>query len=357
MRILEWQARIGLHDPSSYTPHLKYGRLFKYFAPRESLPRVQGIGDVVLIRNIKRISYKGREANALSNRTTETLVFPAAQIPDPSFVKAYRSHLELKYIPNTPRAAAPSQSEQMYAIKLRQWAVDTLNHSANGQTGPNTGLQANQGLPRHIHPANRYSALVNVKQGSYYDLIGQVVKIYIEPSNVQLYLTDYTKNSLFFNYAENREDEDGNRGWQGPPGKQTIQIHCYPPHSQFIAESIREGNDVFLRNVRIKITERSQYLTGTMHGDTHMDVNRVNIRLLRSSDPGYEDYMKRKKKYEANRAPRSKTSKKNERKRIKKQQEKEAAQKQAELAGNANKFNPNGKLHKNFQSFDIRCIH
>lgn len=326
----------------------------RIFGREANFPKIEGLGDIVLIRSFKRMNYHGTPY-LISQRNYEIICFPASTISDPVFKHAFGDG---QAPPNTkhPVGAKSTPEENYYVIALRHWASGIrelpkmsaqqlarastnppprgLPNVPNGQmrapppgnaTNGNSTAPANApkgpsmmtglpnrplppGLPSRPPPpqpsANniisryqdkKFSLLKDIQNGTYPSLVGEVRKLWGNTHGTQMYLTDYTSNSLLFDYktddgqAEGQDGDDHGylsniqkRGWKGPFGKMTIQISLWPPHDSFVNAQVVEGDIVLVRNMHVVF--QGKYLEGKLHTDNKFP-QQVDVRKIPSHDP------------------------------------------------------------------------
>ena len=283
------------------------GLKVRFFRPVEAeLPRIQGTGDVVVLRNVKVKQWSGLTI-AMSSWGSTWIVFPASAIP----TKAPSNHVQLKHLKDT-RAPAASISESMYAIPLcnsQDRSRLTAPVESNALPTPNssslekpTSLMASVGR-------QKFSLIENVEIDRFYDLVGQVVKLYPNNGRTELYITDYTSNNLLYAYEWGRDGEGSGRDgdpygytpraskkWRGPYGKLTLIVTLWPPHSHFAHTNVMEDDFVFLRNVHIKYSKDSK-VEGSLHNDKRYP-DRIDITVLKDhQDDRVKDVLRRKREY------------------------------------------------------------
>ena len=156
----------------------------------------------------------------------------------------------------------------------------------------------------------------DIQVNYYYDLVGQVVKIFAGDGKCELYLTDYTSNDNLYHYALAGEAymEEETKGrlsefaplkkrrtpadteWRGPYGKLTLSLVLWPPHAEFARENLKANDWISLKNVRIKMSQMG-YFEGALHTDqTYRD--KVGISHLELTNDRVKDVLRRKKEYE-----------------------------------------------------------
>ncbi|KAL9041651.1 MAG: hypothetical protein Q9214_004034, partial [Letrouitia sp. 1 TL-2023] len=308
-----------LADSTVYDDGVK----IRFFREREDqLPRIQGTGDVVILHKVK-ISYFSGMTIGLSNKNTNWMVFRAMSIPE-----SLPSHpLQLEHIKGAG-TRSPTQQEMVYAIELynskdkASYTSLYTNHQSqiHNQSSP---MQADSSCPPTLPAAQTIAAPVNFARrdkftlikdaqiDTFYDLVGQVVKIYPNNGIVELYITDYTSNSLLYNYVWAQAEEEisregdpfgyilptsSNRSWPGPFGKMTLTVTLWPPHSHFAQENVKENQFVFLRNTRVRYSRDSK-MEGSMHTDRR-DVDRIDVTIIKDySDERVKNVLRRKLEY------------------------------------------------------------
>lgn len=290
----------------SYSGLYDQGLKVRFFKPMESeLPAIRGTGDVVLLRFLKIKEWQGMTIG-LANRGTSWIVFPAASIP----ASTSPSSIQLHHF-KTPQTPAPAVAEMRYAISL----CNSRDRSTYTEPLPTPVSISIAPSPSGAVPANRawkdkFSLIKDVTCDTYYDLVGQVVKLYPHSNRVELYLSDYTSNNLLWNYEWGQNDGDGsgregdsynyvprnsgNRQWPGPFGKMTLTVTLWPPHGY---QNVKENDFVHLRNVHIKWSKDAK-LEGAMHSDRRYP-DKIDVTILKNSedDERVKDVLRRKREY------------------------------------------------------------
>lgn len=164
---------------------------------------------------------------------------------------------------------------------------------------------------------DKFSLLKDVIPGRFYDILGEVVRIFDGTAGrVTVYLSDYTANSSFYNYSwdDNQEsairerDEYGNykskpnaaKDWQGPYGKMTIQLTLYDAHAERVRENIKVDQWIFLKNVQMKFGKEGNCLEGFLRGDPNQYENAVRVEVMQQkeekdeNDTRWKDAVRRK---------------------------------------------------------------
>ena len=181
--------------------------------------------------------------------------------------------------------------------------------SASSSVGPSPSGTASAGKIWR----DKFSLIKDLQAETFSDLVGQVVKLYSSNDRVELYITDYTANSLLWLY-EWGEDDDGKAGregdvynyaprsssvkkWPGPFGKMTLTVTLWSPHSYFAQEKIRENDFVHLRNTHIKFSRDSK-IEGVLHTDKRYP-DKIDVTVLKNNenDDRVKDVLRRKRDY------------------------------------------------------------
>ncbi|KAF2646122.1 hypothetical protein P280DRAFT_512323 [Massarina eburnea CBS 473.64] len=177
------------------------------------------------------------------------------------------------------------------------------------------------------------------------DLVAEVVKTFYTHDAMDLYVTDYTENRGLFNYTDPDDPENlgypSAKNWRGPYGQITIPIRLWDPHASRARQIVKEGDIVFLQNVRIKLDQDNK-LEGRLHQDLRYP-DKVCIMICRDprqlaglheNKKAWERTQARKKTDGPQNAPKKASAKasakkkqdKKDRQRMKREQERDEAQ-------------------------------
>ena len=302
----DWMCSFSIKDPS-YGGLCDEGLKIRFFRPTENdLPSIKGTGDVILLRGIKIKEWSGMTIG-LSTRTTSWTIFPAASIPaTPPPTASHLSNVK------GPREPAPTFPEMQYAISLCN-SCDRSTFTQPAPTPPSSSSapSPNGALCGTMPKREKFSLIKDLQIQTYYDLVGQVVKLYPSNGCVELYITDYTENRLLFNHEWGQDDintsgregdefnyapgKSADRRWNGPPGYRTLTVTLFPPHSYFGQQNLTENTFVHLRNVHIKWSKDSK-MEGVLHSDRRYP-DRVDITVLQNNadDDRVKDVLRRKR--------------------------------------------------------------
>lgn len=309
----DWMCSFSISDPSCDDEPEK-GLLVRFFRAMETeLPKIQGTGDVVILRDINIKEWSG-SLMAMSGHKTSWAVFASDSIPEKA-----PPRFQLAFVQG-PRAPVPMSIEMEYAIFLCNSRDRTTfqkisePYPASADVLPpqsDSSIQAS--TPRLSR--DRFSLIQDVQVNSYYDLVGEVVKIYSSGDKVELYITDYTSNPQLYHYQwgysaapddSSREgDEFGytprgsaNGKWPGPFGCLTLTLTLWPDHSFFARDNVKPKDFVYLRNVFIRQSKDQKKFEGSMHTETKYS-GKVNISILKNDgdDDRVKNIIRRKKIY------------------------------------------------------------
>lgn len=301
----DWTNSFSIVD-LSYSGVGDYGLKVRFFRPLASeLPAIRAIGDVVLLRGIKIKVYEGM-TTGLSSRATSWVVFPAESIP----TKAPSSAVQLKNVKEA-RGLAPTLSEMHYAICLCN-SRDRSTVTAPSSLPTGSAVTPVLDAPSTVQVRDKFSLVRDVNVSTFYNLVGQVVKLYPSNGRVELYITDYTSHCLVWNYPEpddgigsGREGDEydytagcsANKKWKGPYGKMTLTVTLWGNNAYFCQQHIKEDDFVHLRNVHVKYSKDAK-VEGALHSDRRYP-DRIDVTILKSDDGDdrVKDVLRRKRDY------------------------------------------------------------
>lgn len=308
----DWVCTFSISDPSY--DEADEGLLVRFFRPMEmELPKIQGTGDVVMLWNINIKEWSGR-IMAMSGKSTSWAVFASGSIPEKA-----PPRFQLAFVKG-PRAPAPPPTVMEYAIFLcnsrdrNTFRKISESYPPGAEVLPSqTDSSVQASAPRRTR--DRFSLIKDVQVNDYYDLVGQVVKIYSSDGNVELYITDYTTNPQLYNYvwdypaaldiSAREGDEFGytprgtaNGNWPGPFGQLTLSITLWPDHCYFAQSNVKKNDFVHLRNVLIKKSKDKKKVEGRMHTEMKYP-GKVNISIIKDhrDDDRVKNVLSRKLKY------------------------------------------------------------
>ena len=265
----DWMLTFSVDDGTVYDTFSK-GQKIRMFGREQMLPPINGPGDVMLLRQVRCMEYYGQKI-LLSTLETQWILFHG-QIPRkmPEF-DAPLKQIRSKTAPNA------SKAEMEYVV-----------HLSNKQNKSNFSQPLSQEIKQKMKTSvDKFSLIKDICVGQFYDIVGQVVKMYYRCDRVDLYVTDYTEHHGLYNYERQEQvanDHDytsqASRRWEGPPGKFTLLIVLQHPHSQWARQHVGVGDYVLAQNVRIKMNYPDQkYFEGGIWQDS-INPDRVKVKLV-----------------------------------------------------------------------------
>ena len=293
---------------SSYGGAYDDGLKVRFFRPLVSeMPAIRGTGDVVLLRGIKIKEWSGLTIG-LSTRGTSWVVFPAETIP---VTAPSSAAVQLKNFKQA-HGLAPTLSEMRYAITLCNLRDrSTFTAPSSSPTG-SAVIPTSTDPPSTVQWRDKFSLVKDVTVDTFCNLVGQVVRQYPSNGRVELYLTDYTRHCLVWNYPE-PDDGNGfgwegdeynytagnstNKKWNGPYGQMTLTVTLWGNNAYFGQQNLKENDFVHLRNVHIKYSKDSK-VEGVLHADRRYP-DRIDVTLLKNNedDDRVKDVLRRKRDY------------------------------------------------------------
>jgi len=338
-------------------------RMFR--SGRDKLPKISGIGDIVLLRRFKLNAWNQRvDCVSDSKSWSGVLVFPSNKIPIPELSQAYQLGNQ-----RLPYDAARGTDD---ATTQEQMAVIHLKHAASGSV---------QQVQQHVATTSfkattrdKLSLIKNLDFSRFYDVRALVLNSYYHNGGeMELKVTDYTTNTNLFWYIDPAEATDymvANKQWTGPYGQLTLSVMLWGNNAAWARENVSVGDYVFLRNMRTKMS-RANHLEGALHEDRE-DRNKVDIRKL-TNQSDIAEIDQRRQAYEKTRASKSalqilqsaprepaaqKGSKKAEKKKrareLKEAEQKELAKMAEQWQAARSGINANGKSSKPCNSTKLR---
>jgi protection-of-telomeres protein 1 len=309
----DYTIKFRLHDPSWIGSG---GMEFRFFhRDQEHLPRIEHQGDVVILRNFQTRDRNGRFG--LSSFSSEWIVLPLNKmdgtLDDIKSAAIWSRQSRAMYA-----QSSLSMAELQYAKYISeqedpsQWPA--LTSAADALTSNNMQDIGGQ-LPPRKQKFTEIKDIQLPKKGGllYVELLGEIRKIFSTDSRTELSITDYTSHPLLYDYHYGG-DEDGRDGdqfgyikddlklWPGPWGTMTMSVTLWDAHHYFAVSSIKEGDFVYLRNIRIGLDRSESRLEGRCNGDKQHP-SKVNVELRKAKDANQDELVKnllrRKREYEA----------------------------------------------------------
>ncbi|KAI1005516.1 hypothetical protein K3495_g2703 [Podosphaera aphanis] len=250
------------------------GVKFSMFWPLNHMPKDLSPGDAVIISRVN-IDQTWESLALLASKSTILYVISTKDTRNAT--RASRStgsweSFSYDYEPNNKMIPVLEEEQMKYAIQLNDRKREILTSSLRENSMPTLSQ------PRSFK--DKFALIRDVKVGNFYDIIGEVFKIWPSASGcVSVYVSDYTANSLLYNYSSN--ETEGREGdeyaysiidseksrWRGPSGKLTIQITLWGLDAGFASESINCGHWLYLKNVRMTLGKNNGILEGKLSSD------------------------------------------------------------------------------------------
>jgi protection-of-telomeres protein 1 len=305
----------------------------RVFKPQAGLPKITGVGDVVILRNFKLNPWQGR-MDCVGQPGCGVIVFQGNKIPVPELSQAYMLGTQRLSHHATPGTREPTTQEQKAVLQLK--------HSSSSSAEE---VQQHAVIASANTSNRRKEALIkDLSFDRFYDIKAQVVNMYYSNiGTVELKVTDYTANKDLYLYADPDRDPDlvFKREWPGPYGQVTLDVRLYEPHAAWARQNLSKDDFVYLRNVHTR-NSPANMLEGAMHQDRQMP-HQIDLRKL-SNHPAIDEIDQRRKYYEQQRSNRGTvhlanapkkssakaSAKKKQEKRERHRLEKEAVQKELE---------------------------
>ena len=191
---------------------------------------------------------------------------------------------------NDAKSRPPTTVETEYAV----WAcsrVDDINLPSEQE------FQERSNQSRKS--TDKFSLLKDVEPDKFYNIIGEIIKIFDSGDSLTMYLSDYTSNKRFRNqeWGEGNDGKEGREGdefgytkpkpknakeWPGPYGQRTIQLTLWDEHAEYVREEIKVAEEtwVLLKNVRMEFGKMSEFLEGKLRGDE----GKTNVVIMKRAD-------------------------------------------------------------------------
>ncbi|KAL0944139.1 telomere-binding alpha subunit central domain-containing protein [Colletotrichum truncatum] len=304
----DWKCMLRLYDPSILGTDVE----LNIFRPKDEMPNV-GAGDVVVVHKANVQRYQSDPLSLTTHWGTTLHVYPAAKIPQPPQSAS-------RPVTLAPKGMSYKATEP---IPVVEEYVSWLYHTIDKDCIPSVEDFEIQAI-RSLNVKNKLCELKEVKDGTFHDLIANVVQ---EPfdfgDKMRLYVSDYTENSGFYHYTWNGQQEQTGRDgdpygytlgktrdvdtsseWTGPFGKKTLQITCYEPHASVIRSTVKLGSWVRLLNVQIKYGSNASNLEGYLREDVRGFGHKIYVDVLDPREdpenihPFLKNAIRRKRDYE-----------------------------------------------------------
>ena len=254
-----------------YDGTLQHGQKCRLFARKaQDLPQINGLGDIVLLKGAIYRTVNG--AGLLSSSHGSPCPWAVFHSPIPKSVGAFGVP------PRSARFQVPDISKEIaeYVVSLGS------TQDCSKFTPLNEEVKAKVANMKQRQTCQIKDLIID----SFPQIVGEVVKVFFNYERASLYITDYTENQLLYNYGtKSKTAEDGVQSskWPGPPGKYTLLVECWPPHSIWIRENVSPGAFLQLENVHIKNNREHGCTEGALHTSKHSE-DQLRVRKLETKD-------------------------------------------------------------------------
>lgn len=234
------------------------------------LPRIKGIGDVVLLRSVQ-ITPFNNEYSIVLRQNSSFVVFHKESIVSSAFREQYGSAGGALLPHHRPaQSPQPTVHEQQWVISLSENLSSTRAsnlpvhaHHITWNEAPLIAPNPSLNAPTRpaLGPARgfKFSLIKDLQVPSFKDLCVVVLKMFDENGiRMNLYVTDYTEHPQLHPYTDNGA---------GPGGRLTLRVELESPINHEAQADVRVGDIVELKNVRIKFSELG-VLEGNIYPDT-----------------------------------------------------------------------------------------
>lgn len=178
--------------------------------------------------------------------------------------------------------------------------------------GPRPATSTNSAL--RATTLRKFGLIKDAGYDRYYDVIVEVAKKFFKYDFVDVYVTDYTSNSLLYDYPSPDEaDDDVTREgdpfqytsdfmpvkkheWPGPYGTLTLKVEVLEPHASVIKNDVEEGDFIIITNMRVKMSNQNR-MEANVWRDNKFP-NKIQIcKVVDKDDPRVKELQKRKDQY------------------------------------------------------------
>ncbi|KAF1815222.1 hypothetical protein P152DRAFT_249139 [Eremomyces bilateralis CBS 781.70] len=293
----DWFVTITINDPWLQANAFADVRVFGNFG---ELPRVTA-GDICLCRLVMVTRY-GNKALFSANRQAHVYLFPCSSIPSRTNRLAFaRQGSVLDYTRHPPLLSDPTQEEKKFVLGLHDWNTSINIRSIEGFE-PNGQQTGSVGQPKR----EKFALIKDMVPGTFYDMVGEVTKIFSMMDGPSLELVDYSGTTLPGNANSNGVREGDEYGytshgrqpaWSGAGGQRTIKVKLFDHHGRWASENVRVGDHILLQNIRTR--EGTWGMEARLHGDQQYrsGLNVHKIKPGTSHYPHLEALTKRKEEY------------------------------------------------------------
>lgn len=230
------------------------------------------------------------------NKASDVHVLPFKQIPTSLSTAARAPWKSYRY--DTGAGTIPTEIETRYVMSVS-------GHTQEMELPSDNEFETRTKAAMTVR--DKFSLLKDVENEKFYNILGQVVRMFDSGGDrMTIYLSDYTANTNFYNYAwggdgsaagrdgdeygyiKNKKKED--KQWPGPFGKMTIQMTLFDGHAAYVRNEVKDDQWVFLSNVQIKYGRTGGLLEGFLRGDQGAFEGKIQVRIMKEAeDPDEND--------------------------------------------------------------------
>ena len=283
------------------------GMVVRFFAKEKwQMPRIEEIGDIVMVRHL-RTKSQGSQWFGLANPDTRWNVIPAGALAENGDLSLSDVQQRPAYDGHTPKDAKQGAPPTMQILKYAQELLRIKDPTALRGPPRSTALdqamviKANGGHPPAIKQKHRLlKDLLNPREldrHQFVDLVGEVRRVFHGGNPVEVQVTDYTENSLLFDYTYRGQEDyvPTTKCWPGPWGQMTITVCAWDEHAEHIRQlmvndGITVGIYVRMKNVQIAMDKNGVMIQGHIRGVPGS--SRSNIEFLKPREAEFDEVLK-----------------------------------------------------------------
>jgi protection of telomeres protein 1 len=308
----DFMITFTLNDPSWCAGE---GLKCRFFGrTQQTLPNISSKGDVVILRSVKLKNFNGQPM-ALSTFKSSWIVIHQQDIPNG--ITEVKGDLPCSRM--SDQGPPPGQDVMAYAVIL----CNFLDRTTFGVPLPPASLEGSDSLALNGNAVSarpkKYQLIEELvlprtkRDLKFADLLGEVRKVYMNDSRVELTITDYTLHEALYDYVHTSDDDQGRDGdqfnynpgqkpWPGPWGKMSMVVTAWDAHASFARDHVGLNSLVSLRNVQINLDRDGSRMEGSLRGDRYHP-ERIGITICKprqaQDDDRIKNLLKRKRDYEA----------------------------------------------------------
>ena len=265
----DFQLTLSLQDESCFPASVRV----KYFAPESTgLPQIRDLGDVVILRQVKKMDFRGSVV-AVSSNATSFIVFDGAMLQPGNDFHPPRHNGNLAPHTKSINSQSPSVQENHWARHLRsELCLPPVAPSPDKNASPPAKMIPVAACSSFStsKKQKKFALISEVRENLFCDLTAEVLKKYITSQGyVELYVTDYSSNKDLSSHQIQSKAlrKLFTSSWTPEQQKRTLKVEVHPPHSFWTMQSVAETDVVDLFNVRIKTSRSGSELEGNLWAD------------------------------------------------------------------------------------------